>query len=254
MVERVRSNQTGLQNKVFRKYQLVEAFKDPQMWCYCGIAICTTLPTSGLGAFFNIVIASFQFTILQTQLLAMVLGFYIIIVLFSSIYLVKKFNQNLLVMGAFVLPSFAGTIVLMTVPNSNIGTKVGLLISYYLTLSFWSAQTLSLSMISRNIGGSTKKSVVVACNFVAWAVGNSIGPQVFLTWNGPGYFIAFATHLGCYTLLMFIIAFLRFYLKRQNRKKDELVAAGVSEAADENMTHAFDDLTDRENPNFRYIY
>lgn len=30
MVERVRQNQTGLQNKVFRKEQVFEAFKDPQ--------------------------------------------------------------------------------------------------------------------------------------------------------------------------------------------------------------------------------
>jgi len=40
----------------------------------------------------------------------------------------------------------------------------------------------------------------------------------------------------------------------QNKKKDALAAAGIQEADDENMTHAFDDLTDRENVNFRYIY
>jgi hypothetical protein len=71
--------------------------------------------------------------------------------------------------------SYVGTIVLMTVENKNMGTKVGLLISYYITLSFWSAQTLCLSMVSRNIAGATKKSTVVAATFVSWAVGNSIG-------------------------------------------------------------------------------
>lgn len=69
----------------------------------------------------------------------------------------------------------------MTVENKNLGTKVGLLISYYITLSFWSAQTLCLSMVSRNIAGATKKSTVVAATFVSWAVGNSIGsPPSFL--------------------------------------------------------------------------
>lgn len=104
MVERVRSNQTGLQNKQFKREQMIEAFTDPQTWCYCGIAICTTLPTSGLGAFANIIITGFKFTLLQTQLLAMVLGFYIIIVLLSSAWLVKKTGQNILVMLAFVIP------------------------------------------------------------------------------------------------------------------------------------------------------
>lgn len=56
MVQRVRSNQTGLQNRKFRVEQFKEAFLDPQTWCYCLIQICTTLPTSGLGAFANIII------------------------------------------------------------------------------------------------------------------------------------------------------------------------------------------------------
>ncbi|RSL82326.1 hypothetical protein CEP51_005231 [Fusarium floridanum] len=248
MVERVRENQTSLQNKRFRKEQAVEALCDPQTWGYCLISICTTLPTSGLGAFKAIIISGFNFTVLQTQLLAMVLGFYIILVLFSTVWIVKKTGQNLLVMGAYVIPSFIGTIVLMTVENKNEATRIGLLISYYITLSFWSAQTLGLSMISRNIAGQTKKATVVAANFVSWATAAAIGPQVFLSYDAPRYFIAFSTHLGCYTMLVIVIFTLRWHLKRQNDKKDALYAR------DQTLANAFDDLTDIENPNFRYIY
>jgi hypothetical protein len=134
MVERVRSNQTGLQNKKFRAYQLKEALKDPQTYCYMLIQICTTLPTSGLGAFYNIIINGLKFTILQTQLLAMVLGAVIIFTLMGSAYLTKKTGQNLLTMAIFIIPSFIGTIVIMTVENKNNATKAGLLISYCLHL------------------------------------------------------------------------------------------------------------------------
>lgn len=34
MIERVRANQTGIQNKKFKKHQVYEAIKDPQLWCY----------------------------------------------------------------------------------------------------------------------------------------------------------------------------------------------------------------------------
>jgi hypothetical protein len=71
--------------------------------------------------------------------------------------------------------SYIGTIVLMTVEVGSLANKVGLLISYYITLSFWSAQTLSLSMVSRNIAGQTKKATVVAATFISWAAGNAIG-------------------------------------------------------------------------------
>ena len=63
----------------------------------------------------------------------------------------------------------------MKVPNETFSQHVGLLICYYITLSFWSAQTLNLAMVSRNIAGQTKKTVVVASNFIIWAAGNAIG-------------------------------------------------------------------------------
>ncbi|KAI1077434.1 MFS general substrate transporter [Whalleya microplaca] len=255
MVERVRDNQTGLQNRNFKKEQVYDALTDPQTWVYAGIQFTTTLPTSGLGAYANLIISgSLGFSILQTQLLAMVLGFYIIFVLLVSAWLVKKFNQNSLTMLGFVIPSFIGTILLMTIPNETLAQHVGLLISYYITLSFWSAQNLGLSMMSRNVGGQTKKSTVVAINFIFWSAGNAIGPQVFLSWDAPKYHTAFATHLGCYSLLVLIILFFRWYLVRENKRRDALAAAGVGTANDGRMVHAFEDLTDRENPNFRYVY
>lgn len=104
MVERVRDNQTGVQNRTFKRNQLIEGLSDPQVWGYAAIALCTTLPTSGLGSFENIIIKSLGFSTLETQLLAMVLGAYIITVLLSSLWLVKKTQQNLLVMLAFVIP------------------------------------------------------------------------------------------------------------------------------------------------------
>ncbi|KAK7962878.1 major facilitator superfamily domain-containing protein [Apiospora aurea] len=256
MVERVRSNQTGLQSRVFQGAHVVDALTDPQTWCYAGIQLTTTLPTSGLGSFYGIIVnESLGFSVLQTQLLAMVLGFYIIFILLGSNWIVNRWkNGNILTMLGFIIPSFAGTILLMTIPNQTFSQHVGLLICYYITLSFWSAQTLGLSLMSRNVGGITKKTVVVAINFIFWSAGNAIGPQVFLARDKPRYFIAFATHLGCYALLVVILVFFRWWLVRQNKKRDALAAAGVEAASDRQTTHAFEDLTDRENLSFRYVF
>lgn len=54
--------------------------------------------------------------------------------------------------------------------------------------------------------------------------------------------------MGCYTVLVIVIVALRWHLKRENAKKDALAIVDTS------LVHAFDDLTDRENPTFRYIY
>lgn len=169
--------------------------------------------------------------------------------------------------------SYIGTIVLMTVKNTTLATKVGLLIAYYITLSFWSAQTLCLSMVSRNIAGQTKKATVVAMTFISWSAGNAIGkhlcctfsnlkvilnapagPQVFLDWDAPRYHIAWSVHLACYACLTVAVIFLRFYLMRQNKRKDEFLAGAEMSSADPNLDHAFEDKTDQENLNFRYVY
>ncbi|VUC23947.1 unnamed protein product [Clonostachys rosea] len=256
MVERVRDNQTGVQNRTFKKEHVYEALRDLQMWCYGLIQFCTVLPTtSGLSTFANIIIKeSLGFDVLQTQLLSMVLGAYIIILLLVSVWMVNKWNQNILTCLGFVVFSFVGTMLLMTVPNVTFSQHVGLLISYYITMSFWTAQTLGLSMMSRNVGGQTKKTIVVAANFIFWSAGNAIGPQVFLARESPKYYTAFSTYLGCFSLLVVVLIFFRWHLVRENKKRDAMAAAGVREANDGNMTHAFEDLTDRENPNFRYVY
>lgn len=39
MIERVRANQTGIQNRSFKKAHVIEALKDPQVWLYVFIQI-----------------------------------------------------------------------------------------------------------------------------------------------------------------------------------------------------------------------
>jgi hypothetical protein len=46
---------------------------------------------------------------------------------------------------------------------------------------------LSLSLISSNVGGFTKRSVTSATLFVAYCVGNIVGPQFFLASQKPRY-------------------------------------------------------------------
>ena len=50
------------------------------------------------------------------------------------------------------------------------------------------------------------------------------------------------------------VIYLRFHLKRENAKKDRLLAEAGLSAADPTLIHAFEDKTDRENLNFRYVY
>jgi hypothetical protein len=111
-----------------------------------------------------------------------------------------------------------------------------------------------------NVGGRTKQVVASSLVFIAWAVGNAIGPQVFRANDSPRYIKAFIAHIVLYSVQMLTIVLLRARLmrlnvvKRRAQKKAENKASAEEVEEDLGHQNAFADLTDQENPDFRYVY
>jgi hypothetical protein len=213
------------------------------VYAFALIQLFMALPQGGLGAYANIIIKSFGFTTWQTQLLQMVSGAVQITAMLSAVWVDRVTKQAILPMIASIVPTIAGTIVLITVPFEP-SKRVGLLIAYYIMISFWACSGLALSLVTRNVGGQTKKTVVITVNFVFWATGNSIGPQVFQTKDKPRYFMALAIVMGCFVLLLLTLAALRIYYMWQNKSRDRKIERGEA-VADVLFTHALEDITDR---------
>ncbi|KZV63835.1 MFS general substrate transporter [Peniophora sp. CONT] len=260
IAERVRENETGLQNKKFKWYQAREALTDPTVWILTLISFTNGMPPGGLGAFSNLIIKAFGYTTLQTYLLAIAQGSIIMAWLFSAAWLDRKYKQKLLIEGIYTIPAIVGTIVFLTVKTSQ-STKVGLLIAFYLMQGFGAVAALNLSCMSNNVAGRTKQVVASSMVFIAWATGNAIGPQVFQAHDAPHYIKAFVAHLTVYCVQIAAIVILRLRLMRLNqlkrRAQNQAKTADVDGTAVEEHIehkHAFDDLTDKENPDFRYAY
>ncbi|GME24915.1 putative transporter [Neofusicoccum parvum] len=258
MFARVRGNQTGMQNKHFKKHQLVEAVTDPFVWCCVLLQVTSTLIIGGLGVFSNLIIKAFGFSVLQTQLLNIAQGAVTILVMVGGAMLAGRTGQTLVVMFVWALPAITGTAILMGIaPNSkNAG---GLLVAFYCTQFILAEGNLIFSLISRNIAGQTKKSVTLSMTFIAWAAGNMAAPQLFQTNDAPRYRHGFTAHLCLYIVFIVEVVVTRLILAKRNKAK----AAGSSNAAEEMVSDdrkdtqaqqlALQDLTDKENPEFRYV-
>ena len=98
MIERVRVNETGIQNKTYKRYQMMETIIDPVIWCYVMLQITSTLVIGGLGVFSNLIIASFGFSVLQTQLLNIAQGAVTIMVMVGGATFAQSSKQTILVM------------------------------------------------------------------------------------------------------------------------------------------------------------
>ncbi|SNX85111.1 related to allantoate permease [Melanopsichium pennsylvanicum] len=252
MVERIRENETGIQNKQYKRYQVIEALTDPFSWCIFALIVVANLVIGGLGVFSNLIISQFGFSLLQTQLLNIAQGAVTVIVMIGSATVAQKWKQTCITMILWTIPAAVGTIVIVIVkPNSN--NAGGLLIAFYCTQFFLAQGNMIISLVTRNVAGQTKKSTIITMTFVGWAAGNMAAPQIFQTSDAPRYIKGFVAHLCIYGTYIALVILTRIILMRKNVKKRAAAeAAGLSEEIDHQQ--AFDDLTDQENPNFRYVY
>ena len=86
-----------------------------------------------------------------------------------------------------------GSALLVGLPDTNKwGRLVALWLCYFQGLGF----SMSLTIVSSNIAGYTKKQITGAMLFTGYCVGNIIGPQTFKDSEAPGYksaYIAYVT-------------------------------------------------------------
>lgn len=98
MIERVRANETGIQNKVWKREQFVEALTDPVVWCYVMLQVTSTLIIGGLGVFSNLIIKSFGFPALTVQLLNIAQGAVTIMVMVGGAWAATASRQTAMIM------------------------------------------------------------------------------------------------------------------------------------------------------------
>lgn len=129
--------------------------------------------------------------------------------------------------------------------KSNKPQMAGILLTSFVTpISF----VALLSSISSNSAGSTKKSLMSAILLIGYCVGNLVGPQTFKNSQEPHYSSA-TTAMACcsaiYEGLLIVLLALNVYENRRRDKKGEKLDPRF-------VNSEFADLTDFQNPEFRY--
>ncbi|KAH8812797.1 MFS allantoate transporter-like protein [Xylogone sp. PMI_703] len=257
-VERLRENQTGVENKHFKLYQVKEAFSDYKTLLFFFIATFANIPNGGISNFGTLIIQGFGFSTLVTTIMAIPYGAIIIISILTCVLINDRLppNNRYLMAILFLLPSFAGALGLRFLSSDH---KVGLLIMYYLTGTNQAAFVLILSILTGNTAGHTKKVITSATLFVGVCVGNIGGPFFYKTNQAPEYRLGIGSMIVGYAVEIGLVFLLGTLLKRENKKRDAIQgidpSSGESEARRDLLyATAFNDMTDRENLNFRYVY
>ncbi|KAF2627095.1 allantoate permease [Macroventuria anomochaeta] len=112
---------------------------------------------------------------------------------------------------------------------------------------------LTLSLSSSNTGGATKKIFMGITCAVMYAVGNIIGPQFFISSQSPTHPLGIGAILVAFTLMAITGVVYCALCIFENKRRDRLYGVAQDEAAI-GLQAERDDLTDRQNLNFRYTY
>ncbi|KAJ7908135.1 MFS general substrate transporter [Mycena leptocephala] len=171
-VMRIQENQTGVENKSFKKAQMIEALLDPKTWLFALFSALDNVPNS-LTNQRQIIVSSFGFSFLQTTLLGCVDGVVEIVTIYTGVTIAAKLDSRAWVAFIYFIPNILGTILVNVLPWSN---KVGLLFSVWLTGVGTTGFVISLSWVSSVTAGHTKRITTNAIMLGAYCIGNSAGP------------------------------------------------------------------------------
>ncbi|RFU27511.1 hypothetical protein B7463_g8822, partial [Scytalidium lignicola] len=251
-VQRTLSNKVGVMDEGrFLWNQAWLALRDPQTLFLVLYTFSINLCNGGLTSFGGIIIAGFGFSDFKALLLQMPLGAtQVVFLILTSGFATFVPSTRIAIMIFNCTVSLIGYLLIYKLgPDAQAGKMAGLCLG----TAFATNIPLSLSLISSNVAGFTKKSVVSAALFAAYCVGNIAGPQFFLASQEPTYITGMTACLaGAAFGIFFLICLLLYYIW-ENRRRDALYGKPNELSTGEELQDELANITDTELHSFRYV-
>lgn len=248
VVERIRGNQQGFGNKHFKKEQFVEALLDYRTWILFAMGVLFCIPNGGLTNFGSILLKEkLGYSTSKSLLMGMTPGAVQIVGLVSICYCYRFFPYR------FFWSIFAFCLTLMATCFLAFGKNHKLQYAGYSMESLLGILPIFiLSLIASNCPGHTKKVTTNAIYLIGFCVGNLIGPQIFIAKQAPQYTSAVVGMVACFSIVLVLMAFLWVDYYLDNKRRDANMNTDLVREFERLDNHEFADLTDKQNPLFRY--
>ncbi|KAL4891479.1 major facilitator superfamily domain-containing protein [Aspergillus ambiguus] len=224
-VQRTLKNKTGVMDEgAFKWSQAWLAIRDPQTWFLVLYTFCVNLCNGGVtSVVFLIISAAVATFVPRTRILMM---FFNTVVSLIGMLLVWKLDEE-----------------------NRKGRLTGLALGAVFAVNI----PLSLSIISSNVAGFTKRSVTSGLLFVAYCVGNIVGPQFFIDSEEPRYPTGMKAAISGLAFGAFFLLCLLIYYVFENHRRDSLYGPPAQLTEEEEQAQGLSNKTDLEIESFRYL-
>ena len=254
LLKHVSVNKTGIQNTHFKPRHILEILLDVQLWLLVLITILISISSGVVTTYSAQLIKNIGYTSPQAALLNMPSG---IISIFAT--LMVGYGVRLIPSGnrwswvvACCIPGILGGALMSFLPSGKSNAnRSGLLAGIYLINFVVATLVVLYQWTASNIAGSTKRSVSMALISGAFSVGNIVGPQTFRARDAPQYIPAKIIVLATQAAAAGFAVVLFGYYKYANAQKEKNKSLQGQSSAEKSQ---WDNLTDKENAEFRYVY
>jgi len=268
----ISDNRTGVENRHFKVSQLVELLFDVQIWLMGLIIILVgatvepltltvshftdyrqiTISSGVINSYSVTVIKQFGYTSKEAALLNMptgaVSGLFTLLVGFGTRHTSHRWAWLILCCIFGVL----GGGLMSYAPRHN---KGALLTGVYLVNAVVPTPIIIYQLAMSNIAGHTKRAVSAVVVAGCLGIGNIIGPQTFRAKDAPEYHSAKVIVLAVQSAGASVTAVLFLYYVWANKQKERRQRILEREGVAMNTTaDTWGNLTDKQNPEFRYVY
>lgn len=249
IMSRKRDDYHAVEKRQLKWDQIRESALDIRTYLFFLLGLTANIPNGGTSNFGTLMTRGFGFNTLNTTLLQIPYGLSQTLFIVVSIYVNHKthhLNIRTYLMAFILLFTVAGFA--MMAYGEQQGVK---LVGYYFTGASNATFSLSLSLVTGNVGGNTKKMVASALVFIGVGLGNIIGPYAFFESEAPHYTTGVIVCMISRIAEIVVILLIRLAFVIPNRNRDKKYAGG-DQAYDPNVV-TYEDMTDKQNLHFRYL-
>lgn len=250
-IERKRPEQTGIENKKFKMYQVRETLMDPKTWIMFCTTFCLHIVNGAVSGFGSIIVNSFGYSHLKSILMLGATGGSVVASLVVA-GMVGTFvrNTRAYLMAAFELFTILGSCLVWKMDwSKSRGAAIG---GFILLGCFAASYMMMLALAGANTAGHTKKAFTSGLIWCAWGISNGVAPLLIKVPEAPTHYpTLFKATIATSALTVAGSLLLRVYLQWQNHVRDRKFGKVDPAAA---QSSAFLDQTDMENEYFRYSW
>ena len=175
--ERLRFGQTGVRCTQFKRSQIRESFLDIKIWLVALMMASAYTVNGAVTGFGPLIVTTFGYPVLDAVLFQFPLGGICLIFILLTGFLSSRIpNIRLILLIICCLPVIAGSAIVWKASWHNHAAAP--LVGYAIIGFFGPVVSLIITVGMANVAGQTKKCFMAATIFVAYCVGNIVGPQL----------------------------------------------------------------------------